>query len=149
MQGKDYIGVGVGAMIFNDRGELLLTKRGKRAKNERGHWEVPGGSIEFGETMAEAIVREVKEELGIDVVVEHQLLALDHLIPNENQHWVTTPFIVRVTPGQVPTILEPHKCEALEWFALDALPEPLSIATRLNVKVYEHHLNQRKYNAEV
>jgi 8-oxo-dGTP diphosphatase len=148
MQGKDYIGAGVGAMIFNDRGELLLAKRGKEAKNERGHWEVPGGSIEFGETMAEAVVREIKEELGIDIVVEQQLLALDHLIPDENQHWVTTPFIVRVKPGQSPKILEPHKCETIEWFALDNLPEPLSIATRLNIEVYEQHLNQRKKHAE-
>ncbi len=44
MQGKDYIGVGVGAMIFNDKGELLLAKRGQAAKNERGCWEIPGGS---------------------------------------------------------------------------------------------------------
>ena len=142
MQGKDYIGVGVGAMIFNDRGELLLTKRGKAAKNERGCWEIPGGSVDFGETLAQAIVREVKEEMGVDVVVEHQLLAIDHLIPAENQHWVATPFIVRVKPGQTPKILEPHKCEAMGWFALTKLPSPLSITTKLNLKVYRYHLKQ-------
>lgn len=140
MQGKDYIGVGVGAMIFNDQGQLLLTKRGQACKNERGCWEVPGGSIEFGETMAQAIVREVKEELGINVVVEHQLLAIDHLIPDEGQHWVTTPFLVRVKRGQTPKILEPEKCDVIGWFALDDLPSPLSITTKLNVEVYRHHL---------
>lgn len=145
MQGKDYIGAGVGAMIFNDRGELLLTKRGKAAKNERGCWEIPGGSIEFGETMAEAVVREVKEEIGVDVTVVEQLIALDHLIPEENQHWVTTPFIVRMKPGQTPTILEPEKCEAIEWFAPDSLPEPLSIATRLNAEVYKKYLKRKPH----
>lgn len=122
MQGKDYIGVGVGAMIFNDKGELLLTKRGQAAKNERGCWEIPGGSVDFGETLAQAIVREVKEEMGVDVVVEHQLLAIDHLIPAENQHWVATPFIVRVKRGQTPKILEPHKCEVMGWFHLTNSP---------------------------
>lgn len=142
MQGKDYIGVGVGAMIFNDKGELLLTKRGQAAKNERGCWEIPGGSVDFGETLAQAIVREVKEEMDVDVVVEHQLLAIDHLIPAENQHWVATPFIVRVKHGQTPKILEPHKCEAMGWFALNKLPSPLSITTKLNLKVYRYHLKQ-------
>ena len=142
MQGKDYIGVGVGAMIFNDKGELLLTKRGQAAKNERGCWEIPGGSVDFGETLAQAIVREVKEEMGVDVVVEHQLLANDHLIPAEKQHWVATPFIVRVKYGQTPKILEPHKCEAMGWFPLTKLPSPLSITTKLNLKVYRYHLRQ-------
>lgn len=143
MQGKDYIGVGVGVMIFNERGELLMTKRGQACKNERGCWEVPGGSIEFGETMAEAAVREAKEEIGVDVIVEHQLLAIDHLIPNEHQHWVTTPFLVRVKRGQTPTIQEPEKCDGLGWFAVDDLPSPLSITTKLNLKVYRHHLKMQ------
>lgn len=147
MQGKDYIGVGVGAMIFNDRGELLLTKRGQACKNERGCWEVPGGSIEFGETMAATVVREIKEEIGVDVIVDHQLLAIDHLIPAEGQHWVTTPFLVHIKYGQTPKILEPEKCEAIDWFSLDNLPSPLSITTKLNLKVYRHHLKNRRDNA--
>lgn len=143
MQGKDYIGVGVGAMIFNGRRELLLTKRGQACKNERGCWEVPGGSIEFGETMAKAVVREAKEELGVDIIVEHQLLAIDHFIPDEDQHWVTTPFLVRIKHGQTPKILEPEKCDAIGWFPLDDLPGPLSITTKLNLKVYRHHLKNK------
>ena len=48
-KGIDYIGVGVGAAIFNKEGKFLLTLRGREAKNERGKWEIPGGSVEFGE----------------------------------------------------------------------------------------------------
>lgn len=138
-QGKDYIGVGVGAMIFNDKNELLLCKRGWAAKNERGCWECPGGSIEFGETMAQAIMREVQEELGIDIQLQHQLHAVDHLIPSEGQHWVTTPFIATISRGK-PTIKEPQKCDEIAWFTLDGLPKPLSIATQLNLLDYEAHL---------
>lgn len=138
--GKDFIGVGVGVMIFNNKGELLLAKRGKQAKNERGCWEVPGGSVDFGETRAQAAVREAKEELGIDVTVVYELSGIDHLIPEEEQHWVTTPFIVKVKAGQKPKIMEPHKCDELAWFAIDNMPSPLSIATQFNVIIYKQHL---------
>jgi mutator protein MutT len=138
-QGKDYIGVGVGAMIFNADGELLLAKRGLAAKNERGCWECPGGSIEFGETMAEAIKREVREELGVEIILKHQLRAVDHLLPDEGQHWVTSPFVAKIVPGQAPKILEPHKCDGIAWFPLNALPRPLSVATQLNMRDYRDH----------
>ncbi len=137
------MGVGVGAMIFNDKGELLMLKRGREAKNEQGRWEIPGGGVDFGETRAQAIVREIKEEVGVDIVVEHQLLAIDHLIPDEGQHWVATPFIARIKKGQTPKILEPHKHEAMGWFQLDKLPEPLAITTRHNLESYEYHLKNR------
>ena len=61
-KGVDYIGVGVGAAIFNREGKLFLTLRGKKAKNERGKWEIPGGGVEFGETFEQALKRELKEE---------------------------------------------------------------------------------------
>ena len=98
-KGTDYIGVGVGAMIFDDRGRLLLMKRGQGAKNERGCWEVPGGGVELGEMRAAAIVREVKEELGVDIEVVSELHTIDHMIPGEGQHWIATPFIVRIKDG--------------------------------------------------
>src|SRR3954469_14936145 len=98
-KGKDYIGIGVGVMIFNDKGELLLTKRGQGAKNERGCWEVPGGEVEFGETLAQAAIREAKEEIGVDIEITQQLFSIDHLIPAEGQHWVATPFLATTAPG--------------------------------------------------
>lgn len=136
-KGSDYIGIGVGAMIFDDQGRLLLTKRGQGAKNERGFWEIPGGGVEFNETRADAAVREVKEELGVDIEVVDELQTIDHLIPADGQHWVTTSFIGRVKDDQTPRIMEPNKCDAIEWFALDQLPSPLSIATKINLEFYK------------
>ena len=145
--GKDYIGVGVGVMIFNGKGELLLAKRGREAKNERGCWEVPGGSVDFGETRAQAAVREAKEELGVDVLIVQELPGIDHLIPEEGQHWVTTPFMVKVKAGQKPKIMEPHKCDELGWFAIDNMPTPLSIATQFNLVLYKQHMQDRNKRA--
>lgn len=141
--GKDYVGVGVGAMIFNDKGEVLMLKRGQGAKNERGCWEVPGGGVDLGESLAQAIVREMKEEIGVDIIVEYQLLAFDHLLEEENQHWVGVPFVARIKKGQTPKIAERHKHEAIGWFLPDELPAPLALTTRPTIAAYHAHLNYR------
>lgn len=135
-KGSDYIGIGVGAMIFDEQGRLLLTKRGQGAKNERGYWEVPGGGVELNETRADAAVREIKEELDVDIELIDELQTIDHIIPDDSQHWVATSFIARIKEGQTPKIMEPEKCDAIEWFSLDDLPSPLSIATTFNLDAY-------------
>ncbi len=137
-QGLDYIGVAVGIMIFNDKGEVFLSKRSQQVKNERGHWENPGGSVEFGETLEQAVKREILEEYGTEIDVIEQWPATDHFIPAEKQHWVATTFLAKFKPGQQPKIMEPDKCEEIGWFKLDALPEPLSIITRLDLAYYNN-----------
>ncbi len=139
--GVDYIGISVGALIVNEKGEIFLTKRGERATNERGTWEIPGGKVQFGETLQDAARREMKEEYGVDLILTYQFPAQDHLIPAEQQHWVPTSFIARITQGQTPTILEPDKCSAIGWFRLDALPDPLSIITKLDIEMYRKFLS--------
>jgi 8-oxo-dGTP diphosphatase len=136
-KGIDYIGVAVGAMIFNDREELFLTKRGKKARNERGCWEIPGGGVEFGEKLIDAIKREVMEEYGVEIKILEQFPAADHIIPDEKQHWVPTTFLAKIKDGQTPKIMEPDKCDAIGWFALDKLPAPLSIITKIDIEYYK------------
>lgn len=132
-RGIDYIGVGVGAAIFNSEGKLFLTLRGKKAKNERGKWEIPGGSVEFGETLEDAIIREIKEEHGIDIKMIELLDVCNHIIPNEHQHWVSPTYICKITRGE-PIILEPEKCDATGWFTREeAVKLPLSIVTKYDL----------------
>ena len=135
-RGIDYIGVSVGAMVLNDKGQLFLSKRSQNCKNERGHWETPGGSVELGETLEEAVKREMVEEYGVDIEIIEQFPAVDHLIPAEGQHWVATTFLARFKPGQDPKIMEPDKCDEIGWFAFDKLPEPLSLITKADLKEY-------------
>jgi len=134
--GIDYIGISVGALIFNRAGKILLCKRSQNAKNERGCWEAPGGAVEYGETLEHAIRREMKEELDIELEIKKQLPAADHIIPADNQHWIPTSFICRIKNGKKPKIMEPTKCNAIGWFALDDLPEPLSIITKIDLAKY-------------
>jgi 8-oxo-dGTP diphosphatase len=138
-KGVDYVGVSAGAMIVNDKGEIFLTQRGPQAKNERGCWENPGGSVEFGEKLVDAVKREILEEYGAEIEILKQFPAEDHLIPEESQHWVATTFLAKFKKGQVPRILEPDKCSAIGWFTLDNLPSPLSLITQLDL---DHHTQE-------
>lgn len=140
--GIDFIGVSVGAFIVNNKGEILLMKRSQNTKNERGKWEAPGGAVDFGETLEHAIRREMKEELGIDIEILSQWGAKDHIIPEDKQHWVPTTFLVHVAKGQAPKIMEPHKHDAIGWFAMGDFPIPLSLITKIDLEEYKRQLKK-------
>jgi 8-oxo-dGTP diphosphatase len=133
--GKDFIGVGLGAIILNEKGEVLLMKRGKNSKNEVGTWALIGGMLDFGETLQQGIIREVLEETGLAVEIEEQFPAHDHLLPNENQHWVGNVFVTRLVSG-IPTIIEPEKCEELSWFSIDNLPTPIAKMSKYPIEYF-------------
>ncbi|MEI6533581.1 MAG: NUDIX domain-containing protein [Candidatus Roizmanbacteria bacterium] len=137
-KGIDYIGVAVGAMIFNDKDELFLSKRSKNCKNERGCWEIPGGGVNFNEKLSDAIIREMKEEYGIDIIIIQQYPAFDHILTDEKQHWVPSTFLARLKQNQMPVIMEPEKCDEIGWFQLDKLPSPLSKITILDLNYYKN-----------
>lgn len=134
-RGIDFIGVGVGAIIVNDSNQLFLARRGEKAKNERGCWEFPGGSVEFGETLADALKREMREEYDVEIEVGALLDVVDHILLEENQHWVSPTFICRILAGE-PRIVEPEKCVEIGWFSPEDVPEPLSVISRLNLDHY-------------
>lgn len=140
-KGVDYIGVGAGAIIFNNNGEIFLAKRGKEAGNEKHRWEFPGGSVEFGETLPNALRREILEEYGFIIEVRKLLDVVDHILPEEKQHWVSPTFLCQYKHG-TPSIREPHKCDAIGWFRLDSIPEKdLSSASRKSLKSLKKYLS--------
>jgi mutator protein MutT len=125
----------VGAVIVDGEGRLFLAQRGPRAKNERGLWEFPGGAVEYGETLAEALAREMREEYGIEIAVGQLLDVVDHILPEEGQHWVSPTFICTIRAGE-PRIREPAKCSAIGWFLPGEAPGALTQITRLNLAHY-------------
>ncbi|HET8645583.1 MAG TPA: NUDIX hydrolase [Vicinamibacteria bacterium] len=68
--------MGVGAVVV-DEGRVLLIRRGKEPL--RGRWLVPGGTVEWGETLEEALVREVQEETGLLVRPREMVAVLDRI----------------------------------------------------------------------
>lgn len=128
------VGVGVGAVVLNESGHVLFLKRGVAARNEQGWWACPGGALLFGERLEQAILREVREECGIEIVILCQLGAFDHLVADTEQ-WISVAYLAQVIAGS-PRVMEPDKCDACGWFALDALPEPLSPLAQMQLVAY-------------
>lgn len=146
-RGIDYIGVGVGAIIVDRVGRIFLARRGPKAKNEQGLWEFPGGSVEFGETLAAALQREMYEEYGIEISVGELLDVVDHILPREQQHWVSPTFICEIVAGES-QIREPEKCTEIGWFKVDQVPSELTQITRLNLEHYHRIIAERNNKGE-
>jgi mutator protein MutT len=142
-RGIDYIGVGVGAVIVDPQGRLFLARRGPAARNERGLWEFPGGSVEFGERLADALRREIREEYGMEIQVGPLLDVADHILADEGQHWVSPAYVCSLLSGE-PRILEPEKCSEIGWFQAGSAPQDLTQITRLNLEHYRERLRARR-----
>ncbi len=124
-KGVDFIGVGVGAIIRDQGGKYFLSQRGPQSRNEQGKWEFPGGSVDFGETLQQAIRRELEEEFGVVIEVGELVAVANHIITDESQHWVSPTFLCRIVKGQ-PEIMEPEKCLQFGWFTLSQIEEMIS-----------------------
>jgi ADP-ribose pyrophosphatase YjhB (NUDIX family) len=116
--------VGCGAAVIDDQGRILLVKR-KRLP-EAGHWGQPGGKLDWGENARHCAEREILEELGIIIVAGPVLCVTDMI--GQDAHWVAVTYRADGCVGE-PVIQEPEALADCGWFALDALPSPLTAAT--------------------
>lgn len=113
--------VGVGALIFRE-GRVLLVRRGHAPS--LGEWSIPGGALELGETLAEGVKREVREETGLEVEPVATVDVVDRIARDETGrvqfHYVLVDFLCRVTGGS-----EAFADDAvgLRWAAMDDLEE--------------------------
>jgi len=77
-------------------------------------------------------VREVKEEFDIVIDVLELLEVVNHIIPEEKQHWVSPSYIAKHIGGE-PKIMEPDKCTGMKWVSLSEINrDDLSLASRSN-----------------
>jgi 8-oxo-dGTP diphosphatase len=112
--------VGVGAVVW--RGDrVLLIRRGKPPR--AGQWSLPGGAQHLGETLSEAITREVREETGLEMVGLRLLTTLD-LIEREPDgrvlfHYTLVDFTAEAPVG---TAVPADDAVAAAWFPADELP---------------------------
>lgn len=125
-RGIDHIGVSAVSIIHDGKGRILLMKRGPKARDERGRWDICGGAIEFGESIDETIKREVKEELSATAIDIEFLTVYDAHREHEGNktHWIALLHAVLVDPNKV-KIGEPHKIAQIDWFNEATLPKPL------------------------
>ncbi|MDP3056999.1 MAG: class I tRNA ligase family protein [bacterium] len=119
--------LGTGIVVVNEKGEILL---GKRIKT--GQWTLPGGKVEKGETYEETIVRETKEETGIDIEIVKTLGLAESII--DGAHWRYQNFIGRAKGGELKD--EKGKIEGWKWIAPDKLPENIYEPSGKTLKLF-------------
>ncbi|MCL4421620.1 MAG: NUDIX hydrolase N-terminal domain-containing protein [Actinobacteria bacterium] len=120
----------VGAAVGNESGELLLIKRA-----DSGVWLYPTGWADIGYSAAEVVVKEVKEETGIDVEPVRLIAVLDGLrLGFTRVPLYSLVFHCRVTGGSLAA--HPLECADLGWFSEDHLPSPLAGAERWKDQVF-------------
>lgn len=117
--------VGVGMLIV-DSGKILLARRKKAP--EAGHWGILGGKLEKGEILKEAAIRETEEECGLRIG-DAAFLFLSEQIDIDGQHWISAIFTAHDIEGEA-QITEPHAFSDMDWFGLESLPAPLTVAAR-------------------
>jgi 8-oxo-dGTP diphosphatase len=95
--------LGVGAVIWNDKHEIVLIRRGKAPRQDQ--WSIPGGHLEWGESLHDAIVREVLEETGLAVEIAGLIDTVDLIARDESgevtRHYVLIDFAARVVSGEL------------------------------------------------
>ena len=101
------------AAIIHDGDRIFATQRGYGAWKD--YWEFPGGKIEPGEGPEEALVREIREELGAKIAVDSYLTTVDWDYPSFHLHMRC--YLCRVTEGEL--TLKEH--EAARWLSKDEL----------------------------
>lgn len=108
-------------LLALDDGRVLLSKR-RNTGHRDGEYSLVAGHIEPGESASEAIVREAKEEAGIDI--DRSNLEPAHVIHRDSGErvYIDLFFAARRWEGEI-TNREPEKCAELSWFDLTALPE--------------------------
>ncbi len=104
-----------GCIIKNEQGKILLIHRNTA---KRTQWEIPGGKIEAGEEPTKTAVREVKEELGIEVSIVQEVGNCTFEEDGNTLHYLW--FEAHIAAG-TPHIKEPHLHDKLGYFSLDEL----------------------------
>jgi mutator protein MutT len=121
----------VGAVVVED-GRLLLVRRGRGPA--QGEWSVPGGRVEAGETLGEAVVRELAEETGLEGLCGPLLGWVERI--DDDHHFVILDFMVDVLdPGEP---VAGDDAAEVAWFPLEEVGEMANLVEGLAEFLHEH-----------
>ncbi len=126
IKGVDYTGVSVVTICHDGNGRYLMEYRSDKCRDEHFTWSPVGsGGLKKGETLEDAVRREVMEECGTSPE-DIEFLGYREVFRKLNgvdTHWIAFDFRAKVDPSKV-SIQEPDKCLKHEWFKIDEIPEP-------------------------
>lgn len=121
-------------VVLRKNEQILLARRCNTGYQD-GNYQVPAGHLDAGELPSEALIREVKEEIGISIKPEHIHFAHTVFRPkiDETGDRVDYYFTVDTWEGDV-TNCEPEKCDDLLWCTIDKLPQNTTPHVRIALK---------------
>lgn len=106
----------VAAIIL--RGDELLLVR--HIKQGNSYWLLPGGGIEYGEPLADALKRELREEASVDIEVGDLVIVNDTIPPDHTRHTINLCFTARITRGEIACGVDPRVVE-VRYLPVDEL----------------------------
>lgn len=122
--------VGVGCFVFKD-GKFLMGQR--KSSHGASTWSIPGGHMEYGESLEQTTAREVKEEVRIKIKNVRFGAITNDYFPKENKHYLTVWMLSDYASGQE-RMVEPDYFINLRWASFDNLPAPLFLPWRQLLK---------------
>ena len=138
--GVDYTGITTSFHCNDGKGKFLFHKRSINCRDEHGTWDCGAGRLGFGETPEKSVLREVQEEYGCQGKIQKRLsmYSLHREWEGQPTHWLTIPFFILVDPKEV-KINEPEHIDAVDWFTLNDLPQPLHTGFQQTYKKYQKY----------
>lgn len=140
---KTYPEAIVGALIINDEEKILLGESIKW----KGKWTVFGGHVEMGEKTEDAIVREIKEETGLDVKVEAQLDFSESIFDkdfNQEKHFIFLDYVCRYEGDEKVKVNGEFKKDGYKWLTIEeAKKMNLAVGTKQAIEKYLKHKEQK------
>lgn len=128
----------VAVNVFVLRGnELLLGKRKNTAGD--GDWGLPGGHLEYQESLVEGAKRELLEETGLNANLVLESVVNDPL-REEDTHYLHINFLAKDVSGE-PELKEPGKCYEWGWFSLNDLPDNIFIGHKKIIPAFLNKIN--------
>jgi 8-oxo-dGTP diphosphatase len=109
------------AFLYNCQGQLFITKRSGGKSFLPNHWELPGGHTEFGECLEKSLIREIKEEFEIDIVIGDLVYAFTYTYQNNSIHAVEVVFFARLRDENQKIILHEKDHSEYRWIDQDEI----------------------------
>src|SRR5687768_1874419 len=123
------VGVGIGVFVFKGNKHVMLLRK---SSHGNGTWCIPGGHLEFGESIEECAEREAKEETGLTIKDIKIAGITNDIFKKEDKHYITIWLTSKWKSGKA-RIMEPDKCSNMDWFTLENMPKNLFLPEEPNV----------------